>query len=58
MIVTLKGGQGAKGETYVTTKVNTAGDFRDKLPARWKTAQAYYVPPTFFADCTSAVVKQ
>ncbi|HKS60617.1 MAG TPA: CARDB domain-containing protein [Xanthobacteraceae bacterium] len=58
VIVTLKGAQGAKGESYVTTKVTSAGDFRDKLPARWKTAQAYYVPPTFFADCTSEVVKQ
>jgi hypothetical protein len=58
VIVTLKGVERAKGETYVTTRVNSSGDFRDKLPARWKTAQAYYVPLTFLADCTSEVVKQ
>ena len=41
VIVTLKGVERAKGKTYVTTRVNSSGDFRDKLPARWKTAQAY-----------------
>ena len=58
VIVTLKGVPGAKGETYVTTKVTNTGDFRDKLPPKWKTAQAYYLPLTFLADCTSEVVKQ
>ena len=58
VIVTLKGVPGAKGETYVTTKVNSTGDFRGKLPPRWKTAQAYYLPLTFLSDRTSEVVKQ